>query len=126
LGAIKSGDINQQVALRLEYLVRGIIDFEEWKHEEKIKLFAWFLHEHVGKKWFAPIDIDNCYHVLNIPKTNSSEYLKVLRKRKPPEIMKDGWNAHRLARRVRERFEGLYGGPTNPLTSLEPCWLCRS
>jgi hypothetical protein len=130
MSVIRVSSDRSEVASRLESFVRGIDGFESWKHIEKIRFFAWFLHKHIGQDHFSQADIKACYDILHLQKTNPSTFLKALQQRKPKEVIKDGWESYYLERRVRKRFDAIYGGsvvhPTPVTEQVLPLSVVRS
>lgn len=83
----------------------------EGQHNDKIKLFGWFLHTQKGKTHFQPADIGKCYSTLHmVPPGSFGPYFATLVQKK--ELLKkktapDYW----LVSRVREALDAKYGTP---------------
>lgn len=95
--------------MELEDIVKGITGFSTWKHADKIKFFAWFLHSQRGRDRFTPSDIRACYDGLSLERPSDvNPFLTAMLNRKPKEVLKDG-RGYALETRIREPFETRYG-----------------
>lgn len=93
----------------LSDLVRGIAGFGTWKHPEKIRLFAWFMHTKRGVSRFTQANIRACYNALNLENpSNISSYLAQMRKTKPASVIRDKSGFY-LEKKVRDKFDALRG-----------------
>jgi hypothetical protein len=95
--------------MRLNDLCNSIGGFARWTHADKIRLFAWHLHEHEQKETFAAAHIEDCYESLRMaPPSNIGPFLKAMRNRKPPELLGSSGGLY-LEGAVREDFAKKYG-----------------
>lgn len=93
----------------LNELVHRIHDFSGWKHADKIRFFAWFLHAVQKKERFSTRDIASCYEALHLERPSSiAPFLASMETRKPKELLREG-DSFVLERRVRQEFDGKYG-----------------
>jgi hypothetical protein len=93
----------------LEEVVRSITGFSTWKHADKIKFFAWFLHSQGGRDRFTPSDMRACYDSLSLEQPSDvNPFLIAMLNRKPKEVLKDA-RGYVLEARIREPFETRYG-----------------
>lgn len=94
---------------RLNDFIRGVNGFDNLSHTDKIKIFAWYIHQKLGKERFDQRQIANCYETLNIAKpSNISQLLANLMGKSPSEIMRDK-RGYYMERRGREQLDGKYG-----------------
>jgi hypothetical protein len=93
----------------VEEFVRGIPNFADKNHPQRIKAFGWFLHTERKLVAFWPSDVAKCYRDtdLNEP-ANMGRFLDSLAEKKPPELLKDG-RGYRLAQPVREKLDRELG-----------------
>jgi hypothetical protein len=76
-------------------------------HNDKIKIFGWWLHTHDGKAVFAGADILKCYDDLHLARPSSiGPYLEPLVKKK--ELLRSS-GGYRLAAHIRDELGALYG-----------------
>jgi hypothetical protein len=95
--------------MELEEIVKSMAGFSAWKHADKIKFFAWFLHSQRGVDRFTPSDIRACYDGLSLERPSDvNPFLTAMLNRKPKEVLKDG-RGYALEIRIREPFETRYG-----------------
>ena len=93
----------------LEGVVGQIPGFSKWKHADKIKFFAWFIHSQRGKDRFNPSDIRACYDGLSLERPSDvNPFLTAMLNRKPKEVLKDA-RGYALEARIREPLEARYG-----------------
>ena len=90
----------------LTALVAGIADFRSWTHANRIRLFAWVQHALRKKDRFSTADINWCYETLHYSKTNVSQYLSTMEKRK--ELLQDRRGYH-LEGGMRSQYDAKYG-----------------
>lgn len=92
---------------QLERLVEGISGFTEWKHAQRIRLFAWYLHRHENKARFETGDVRRLYGALALAEPgNYTQQLTNLREAKV--LLKDRAGFY-LEKRVRDEFDEKYG-----------------
>jgi len=95
--------------VELQELVSQIDSFPRWSHADKIRLFAWFLHDHRGLETFAPGDLTKCFRDLHLEAPASVHpFLAAMEKRKPKQILKRK-SGYCLERAVREELAQKYG-----------------
>jgi hypothetical protein len=95
--------------MKLEEIVKGIAGFSTWKHADKIKFFAWFLHSQRGRDRFSPSDIRACYDGLSLERPSDvNPFLTAMLNRKPKEVLKD-MRGYALETRIREPLEARHG-----------------
>jgi hypothetical protein len=88
-------------------IVATILDFHDWNHVKKIKLFAWFLHSQ-GTEQFNSTDIRLIYEKLYIDKpTNIASLLDQLSEKNPKELLKDS-RGYSLVGRLRDDMARKY------------------
>jgi hypothetical protein len=93
----------------LRDLVNDILGFSGWKHAEKIKFFAWFIHSKNGRERFRPADIKACYVDLGMDEPSAIHpFLAAMEKRKPREVLYDG-RGYALEKRVKDALEAKFG-----------------
>jgi len=87
----------------LKSLIPGL---NEKKHAEKICLFGWFLHQHLGKAHFQPSDIAVCYDKLHftLPSSFSGYFQNLVRH----EYLIRNASGYRLSAQIRDRFAAEY------------------
>ncbi len=91
----------------LEDIARSIDWFSGWKHVEKIKFFAWFLHTHRGQERFKPAQIKACFDELGLSAPESvSPFLSSLVKQR---LVLKSAKGYRLERKPKEEFDRVYG-----------------
>lgn len=89
--------------------IRGVPNFDSWTHTQRIRLFGWFIHVHLGRDRFSTGDIRNCYTQLHAETPgNISQLLANLANQNPREVLKDG-RGHYLERKLREALDAKYG-----------------
>jgi hypothetical protein len=95
--------------MQLSDLVAGIEQFAEWRHADKIKLFAWHLHAHKKLSAFQPEHLSECFAILSLaPPSAVRPFLVAMSQKSPPEVIK-GKQGYFLELRVRQHFEAKYG-----------------
>lgn len=95
--------------MELDGIVSEIRGFSSWKHSDKIKFFAWFIHSKKEQEFFTPADIASCYDKLKLePPSSIHPFLSQMEKRKPKEALRNG-KGYFLEKRVRDEFESKYG-----------------
>jgi len=95
--------------MELEGIVSQIPGFAGWRHADKIKFFAWFIHSQRGRDRFSPADIRACYDSLSLERPSDvSPFLTSMLKRRPKEVLKDA-RGYALETRIREPLETRYG-----------------
>jgi hypothetical protein len=88
-------------------LQKAIPDLAGKSHNEKIKIFGWWLHVHKSQERFSGANISHCYEVLHFAAPSSfGGYLKNLAARK--ELLKAA-GGYRLENKVREQLNAAYG-----------------
>lgn len=93
----------------LEDIVKSISGFCTWKHSDKIKFFAWFIHSQVGRDRFTASDIRSCYDGLSLERPSDvNPFLTAMLSRKPKEVLRDT-RGYVLETRIREPLEARYG-----------------
>jgi hypothetical protein len=90
----------------LKSLVAGISGFSSWGHAERIRFFAWVQHGIRKKDRFGTVDINWCYSNLSLNKTNTSQYLSEMERRK--ELLKNG-QGYCLEGGLRAKYDAQYG-----------------
>ena len=101
--------LKEKASDELNDLVSSISAFSGWKHPDKIKLFAWFIHTKLSKDRFASSDIARCYESISVQKPSSIHpFLTGLEARKPKQVLRDGRGFY-LERSVREALDVKYG-----------------
>lgn len=89
--------------------VRGIPGFNDLGHTDKIRYFAWFVHEVDGKAFFEQADITTCFKELGMERPSSlGPFMNSLISRKPPELLRSR-KGYQLEHRARERLAATYG-----------------
>lgn len=95
--------------MTLEELVNGVSGFSGWRHADKIKFFAWFLHSKRGRERFMPADIKACYVELGLDEPSSiAPFLTAMEQRKPKDVLHNK-QGYALEKRVRDELEKKYG-----------------
>ncbi len=95
--------------MTLEDLVNDIPGFPGWKHTEKIKFFAWFLHSKESRERFAPADIKACYAELGMDEPSAVQpFLAAMESRKPKDVLRDR-RGYSLEKRIKDALESKYG-----------------
>jgi len=95
--------------LELGDFVRQVTSFISKSHAEKIKLFGWFLHTHLGKDRFASSDIRWCYDTANIGVPgNLNRSVDALTEKRPPDMLRDR-SGYRLTQPIREQLDRELG-----------------
>lgn len=95
--------------MELGSLINEIPGFSSWKHAEKIRFFAWFLHSKRRQEFFRSGDIASCYDKLKLePPSSITPFLSQMEKRKPKEVLRKG-KGYYLEKRVIEDFERKFG-----------------
>lgn len=95
--------------MKLEELVNGVPGFSGWKHADKIKFFAWFLHSKRGRERFMPADIKACYVELGLDEPSSiAPFLTAMEQRRPKDVLHNK-QGYALEKRVRDELEKRYG-----------------
>src|SRR5439155_14167343 len=94
--------------MNLEDFRQTIPGLSEKDHNEKIKLFGWYLHVHEGKTRFQSGDIGKCYDDLHIQRPSSfSGYFDNLTK--PGKGLLKDKSGYRLEARLRAELDRQYG-----------------
>lgn len=95
--------------MQLDDLVRQVASFAVKSHSEKIRLFGWFLHSHVGKDRFTLADIRWCYNTANVELPgNVHRSVDALTEKSPPDLLRDK-NGYRLTQPIREQIDRAVG-----------------
>lgn len=95
--------------MSLHDVLGGIADFAEWEHNDKIKLFAWYLHTVDGKERFSAREIKQCYDDVDLEKpANVYTSLERLRKKSPKQVLRDR-KGYSLEWNVRRELDAKYG-----------------
>src|SRR5690349_22546480 len=90
-------------------LKAAVPDLGAKSHNDKIKIFGWWLHTHDGKTVFAGADILYCYDKLHFPRPSAiGPYLTPLVEKK--ELLKSS-GGYRLAHHIRDALDGALGRP---------------
>jgi hypothetical protein len=89
----------------LRSFVAGIDGFSEWRHTNKIRLFAWLQHYLYQRERFSTKDINWCYNALSYEPGNTSHLLKSLEGK---DLLKDA-GGYRCEGKLREKYERMYG-----------------
>jgi hypothetical protein len=93
----------------LEQIVIGNAGFSTWKHADKIRFFAWFIHSQLGRDRFTSADIRECYNELSLERPSDvNSFLTQMLNRRPKEILRDS-RGYSLEARVRAPLEARYG-----------------
>jgi hypothetical protein len=93
--------------MTLGELADAVPDFASWKHADRIRLFAWFLHRHEGKPRFQPADVRRLYGALSLVEpANYTRMLESLREAK--SLLRDADGLH-LVKGLRDEFDKKYG-----------------
>ena len=92
--------------------ISSIDGFSNLGHADKIRFFAWYLHE-AGKDAFEQKHITECYDALGMqrPPGGIGPYLVKMTDRKPPELLRRN-GRYELERRAREALASKYGHDT--------------
>jgi len=104
--------------MELFALKTAVPGFGAKPHNDKIKIFGWWLHTHGKQSVFSGSDILKCYDKLDFARPSSiGPYLSPLVDKK--ELLKSA-AGYRLDHAVRTEFDALYGQPatTVAITSL--------
>ena len=95
--------------MTLEDCVNQIEGFSNWNYADKIRLFAWFLHQYRGMESFVATDVYQCFNELRLQSpTAILPFFTSMGKRKPKEILRHK-NRYYLERRVRDGMSQRYG-----------------
>jgi uncharacterized protein (DUF697 family) len=95
--------------MKLEDITDGITGFSKWKHTDKIKFFAWYLHSKRSRFRFMPTDIKACYVELGMEQPSSiNPFLTAMVNRKPKEMLHDK-QGYALEKSIRDKLETKYG-----------------
>jgi hypothetical protein len=95
--------------MNISAFVDGIKNFDELSHVEKIKIFAWYLHERDKVEHFTPSDIKTCYQAVHMEQpANIGGQLLALNRKNPREVLK-GEKGYSLEKRVRAKIKSNYG-----------------
>lgn len=93
----------------LKELIDQIPDFSSWSHADKVKLFAWHLHQYANVERFAPSQITAYYDSFSLERpSNISSSLLRLSEKRPKELLKDG-RGYFLEKRIRDALQDKYG-----------------
>jgi hypothetical protein len=91
---------------RLRELVAQLDGFEQAAHAEKLRFFAWALHEG-GKEHVGPADLNACYRALHIPPPgNLHRAVQALEQQR--DLLKSA-EGYRLSKSARDRFAARVG-----------------
>jgi hypothetical protein len=86
-----------------------IESFSNWNHADKIRFFAWFLHQDRGQETFTAAEIQQCFGELHLqPPSAVQPFLTAMERRKPKELLRSN-GRYRLERRVREDLDRRFG-----------------
>src|SRR5258706_7631595 len=96
------------MAVLLIDFIKTVSKFDSWNQISKIRFFAWFIHDKLGRDRFQPGDITECFRQLQIHPPNVSQFLKVMSEREPREVTKDS-RGYYLMRHVAEPLRLKYG-----------------
>src|SRR5581483_3961836 len=97
------------MASQLENIIRTIPDFDGWRHAEKIRFFAWYLHSVKKQERLETGHISGCFGELHLdPPSGIHAFLAAMERAKPKQVIRDKVGYY-LERRVREEFETKYG-----------------
>jgi hypothetical protein len=89
--------------------VRGIPGFNDLGYTDKIRYFAWYVHNMAAKEFFEQADITACFKILGMERPNSlGPYINSLASRTPPELLRSR-KGYQLEHRARQRLADLYG-----------------
>jgi hypothetical protein len=89
--------------------VRGIPEFNQLGYTDKIRYFAWYVHDMEGREFFEQADITACFKTLGMERPNSlGPYMSGLASRTPPELLRSR-KGYQLEHRARQRLADLYG-----------------
>src|SRR5882762_10472902 len=95
--------------MELGDLVSQMTGFTGWRHADKIKFFAWFIHSQREQDRFGAGDIRACYDKLSLDRPSDvNPFLTAMLNRKPREVLKDA-RGYALETRIREPLEVRYG-----------------
>lgn len=95
--------------MQLRDLVTRIGGFDRAAPREKIKIFAWWLHNHGGRELFGPAEIRACFRGLHIEEPPAlATYLRRMADSK--DLLKER-GQYKLARIIRADLDGKYGTP---------------
>jgi hypothetical protein len=94
----------------LNQRITSIDGFSSLGHADKIRFFAWYLHEAEGKDAFEQKHITECFDVLGMqrPPGGIGTYLVRMADRKPPELLRRN-GRYELERRARDVLAAQYG-----------------
>jgi hypothetical protein len=92
----------------LKEFIGQVSGFADWSHPDKIKVFGWYLHAHVGSEYFTAAQIRECYDKLSLDAPMLNRDLERMARKKPPELLKDG-QGYRLHGKVRQLLDAKYG-----------------
>lgn len=93
----------------VDFVQHAVPGLSDWKHADKIRFFAWYIHVHQGQAQFTPADIRRCYDTLHLDKPASIDtFIRAMVERSPRETLKNG-SGYRLEARVRSVFDNKYG-----------------
>ncbi|HVV82091.1 MAG TPA: hypothetical protein VHE35_03385 [Kofleriaceae bacterium] len=92
----------------LDDYVRRIPGFTDLGHTDKIRFFAWYVHDVEGKEFFEQADITACFKKLGMERPGSlGSYMASLASRTPPEVLR-GRKGYQLEHRARQRLSDSY------------------
>jgi hypothetical protein len=94
--------------MELADLIDNVPGFDAATPGEKIRIFAWFLHQYRDKAVFKTADIRDCFLRLHIPVPNIAMYLSRMTESKPPRALREG-DTYKLARTARTDLDASYG-----------------
>lgn len=95
--------------MTLEEFARLVPQFGTVNHAERIRLLAWWLHEHGTKEFFTAKDIAGCYSKLHIsPPADITSFLRSLEGRDPKHVLRTS-AGFRLERTIHDRLTEKYG-----------------
>jgi hypothetical protein len=89
--------------------VRNVTGFDGLGYTDKIRFFAWFLQDVVGKEHFEQSDITDCFKALNLERPSSlGPFMKNLSSGTPPQLLRSR-KGYQLEHRARHRLADAYG-----------------
>jgi len=93
--------------MELADLVDQVAGSDTAAPKDKIKLFAWWIHTHVGKEFFGPAEIRNCFDSLHIDEPAAlATYLTRMVDSK--DLLREK-SQYKLSRSVRSELDKTYG-----------------
>jgi hypothetical protein len=93
----------------LKGVISRIPEYAGWRHADKIKFFAWYLHVYEKKDRVNGVDIANCFDALPDERPSSiTPFLASMEKKNPKEAIRDR-GGYYLSKQVRDALDARYG-----------------